>query len=427
MLKRLLNLWRRDGAAQDEGVPRPLCRLRHATLHPGSALWTPGVGGGNLGGGASNALDDVGVGAEVVVGFQAGAREPVHAQGVIARIEDRVPFPDSWNPEGLGATHRYRLVGLARVAIDPASTTNKRVPTVLATLAPERPEDLVPAPPELVELLEALARLDNAWPDHWLEAFRTLPGAALGQWATTLGWRLSREERLDLFEHPGRIAEVLSLTLDALHLGLAPERRREAVRVQTLTRRTSYLPERCLDVVSDEDGWALFHPSDLASLGEGGGLHDDAARGNVVTWKAPPGHRYRVRFTARSLEAEEEARRREEGAFHLLVRHGRLFLGGGTLVRAGSYQERFELADPQQWIDAPNGVYQVFVVALNRPQVAALRDDESDTEPGEGAEPQAMDRGVPAVAVDFVVRLVPKEISEDHARETQPIILPSGA
>lgn len=392
-------------------------------MHPGAALWTPGVGGGNLGGGASNALDEVGVGAEVVVGFQAGAREPVHGQGVIARIEDRVPFPDSWNPEGLGATHRYRLVGLARVAIDPASTTNKRVPTVLATLGPERPEDHAPAPPVLVDLLEALARLDNAWPDHWLDAFRTLPGAALGQWATTLGWRLSREERLDLFEHPGRIAEVLSLTLDALHLGLAPERRREAVRVQTLTRRTSYLPERCLDVVSDEDGWALFHPSDVASFGEGAaGVHDDVARGNVVAWRAPPGHRYRVRFTARALTPEEETRRREEGAYHLLVRHGRLFLGGGTLVRAGSYQERFELADPQQWIDAPNGVYQVFVVALHRPAPMAPRDDEGD--PGEDATTR---EGEPSVPVDFVVRLAPKEIAEEHARETQPIILPSGA
>lgn len=356
MLKRLFTFWRRP---ESLGSSYRLCRLRHATLHPGATLWTPGVGGGNLGGGASNALDEAGVGGEVVVGFQSGAREPVHPFGVLAAIEERVPFPDSWNPEGLGATHRYRLRGLARVSIDPASPTHKRVPTVSARIELDRPEDTEPAPPELVELLTALSRLENAWPDHWLDAFRNLPGAPLGQWATTLGWRLSREERLLLFDQPGRIGEVLLSTLDALHLGLAPERRREAVRAQTLTRRTSYMPERTLEVIADEDGWAIFHPADLA---EAAGT--SAWAGNSIATRAEPGRRCSVRLTAGELTSDEAGRVAAEAPHHLLVRHGRMFLGGATLLRAGSYLERLEFAEPQQWFDIPNAVYGATVVAL---------------------------------------------------------------
>jgi hypothetical protein len=386
--------------------PLPLCRLRHATLHPGASLWTPGVGGGNLGGGAATALDEVGLGGEVVVGFQSGAREPVHRTGVIARIDERIPFPESWNPEGLGATHRYRLTGLRRIQIDSGSTSNKRVPTVIVRPDAERPEDLAPAPQELREILDALSKLENPWPDHWLEAFLALPRAPLGQWATTLGWRLSREERLMLFDEPQRITEVLLSTLDGLHLGLAPERRREAVRVQTLTRRTSIMPEVVLEVLADEDGWAIFHPADIHTSANAtqpivlpifprtgpsdrpGSPHTPSlpmpltsaterpraahitlenhfARGNVVAVEASPGRCCRVRLTGLSLAPDEEARKQGDSSFRLLIRHGRLFLGGGTLLRAGSYQERLEFADPARWFDVPNGVYQAVVSSLN--------------------------------------------------------------
>lgn|GEM_PF-1541071 len=366
MLKRLFTFWRSQPSRPAEGAPFRLCRLRHATLHPGASLWTPGVGGGNLGGGASNALDEAGVGGEVVVGFQSGAREPVHPFGVLAKIEERVSFPDTWNPEGLGASHRYRLTGLARVAIDPASPTHKRVPTVQASLALPRPEDTTPPPPELVELLEALSRLDNAWPEHWLDAFASLPRANLGQWATTLGWRLSREERLLLFDQPNKIGEILLSTLDALHLGLAPERRREAVRAQTLTRRTSFMPERSLDVVVDEDGWAIFHPADVhgPELEPRPKIETHFQRGNVIAVRSTAGRRCRVRLTAGDLTPEEAHRHGPEMTFRLLVRHGRLFLGGATLLRAGAYMERLEFAEAQQWFDIPNGVYRAIVTAL---------------------------------------------------------------
>jgi len=393
VLKRLLTFWPRRPERPVDGATYRLCRLRHATLHPGAALWTPGVGGGNLGGGASNALDEAGVGGEVVVGFQSGAREPVHTFAVLAKIEERVPFPDTWNPEGLGASHRYRLSGLARVAIDPASPTHKRVPTVQATLAAARPEDTAPPPPELVELLQALSNLDNAWPDHWLEAFQSLPGASLGQWATTLGWRLSREERLLLFDQPNRIGEVLLSTLDALHLGLAPERRREAVRAQTLTRRTSYMPERSLDVIVDEDGWAIFHPADVHGPDAEGSrvtavatetaprppLEAHFQRGNVIAVKSAPGRRCRVRLTAGDLTSDEAHRQGPETTFRLLVRHGRLFLGGATLLRAGAYMERLEFAEPQQWFDIPNGLYRATVTALEPAQGSESSTQDSDT------------------------------------------------
>lgn len=376
-------------------------------------MWTPGVGGGNLGGGASNALDEAGVGGEVVVGFQSGAREPVHPYGVTARIEERVPFPETWNPEGLGASHRYRLSGLARVAIDPASATNKRVPTVVARPDQARPEDLAAPPPELVELLGALSRLDNAWPEHWLEAFQSLPKAPLGQWATTLGWRLGREERLLLFDQPGRIAEVLLSTLDALHLGLAPERRREAVRAQTLTRRTSYMPERTLDVVVDEDGWAIFHPADVHTQAEveGGGakLATHFQRGNVIAVRSAPGRRCRVRLTAASLTDDETRRRGAESTFRLLVRHGRLFLGGATLLRAGAYQDRLEFADAEQWFDIPNGLYRATVSALE----AATVDETSEDEEARVDEPPPLS--------EYVVQLRAESALEDI---TAPVTTP---
>lgn len=396
MLERLISLFRggpkRVAGARGASTTYRLCRLRHATLHPGASLWTPGVGGGNLGGGASSALDDAGIGGSVVVGFQASAREPVHPFGVLARLEERVPFPESWSPEGLGATHRYRLVGLERVAIDPASCTNKRVPTVAAALEPGKAEDGAAAPAELVSLLEALSRLENAWPEHWLEAFKALPGGTLGQWATTLGWRLSRDERLQLFDQPGKIVEVLLSTLDGLHLGLAPERRREAVRAQTLTRRTTAMPERTLSIVADEDGFALFHPADIAPPEASGDTPPPSpgSSGNAVIVGAAPGRRCRVRVTVGGLTPAEVEAKAGEAAFRLLVRHGRLFLGGGSLLRTG-YQDRLEFADPGQWIDVPNGLYRAVVTTC-----------------------RTSDTGAPdADAVDFVTQLEPQASLDD--------------
>src|SRR5690606_33559806 len=150
-------------------------------------------------------------------------------------------------------------------------------------------------------------------------------------------------------------------TLDALHLGLAPERRREAVRAQTLTRRTSYMPEKTMEVIGDEDGWAIFHPADVHGAAAEQEPRTEAItthfqRGNVIAVRSVPGRRCRVRLPAGDLGEDESRRRGPEASFRLLVRHGRLFLGGATLLRAGAYQERLEFAEPRQWLDIPNGV-----------------------------------------------------------------------
>lgn len=415
MFKRLLSALK--GAPRTDApdhTAMPLCRLRHATLHPGAILWTPGVGGGNLGGGGSSALDEVGLGAEVAVGFQSGAREPVHLNGVIARVEERVVFPESWNPEGLGASHRYRLVGLRRVHLDPLSATHKRVPTIQCSAAPDRAEDFAPAPPELVELLHALGRLDNNWPDHWRDAFSNLPEAELGQWATTLGWRLSRDERLMLFDQPQRIAEVLLSTLDGLHLGLAPERRREAVRVQTVTRRTTLMPERTLEVIADEGGWAIFHPADVHLP-----PHEIETRlaghfvaGNVINVRSHPGRSCRIRLTALSLLPSDEGRRLGETTFRLLVRHGRLFLGGATLMRSGQYHDRLEFAEATQWFDIPNGVYKATIIAL-APNHPTPLDGPSDDAP----EPE-----IPPVPEYVVVLRASDSLDDIAAPEAPPVL-----
>jgi hypothetical protein len=204
---------------------------------------------------------------------------------------------------------------------------------------------------------------------------------------------------------------VLLSTLDALHLGLAPERRREAVRTQTLTRRTSAMPERSLEVVVDEDGWAIFHPADLqtgedaADTAERGtGLERHFQRGNVIAVKGTPGRRCRVRLTAGDLSDDEMQRKRPETSFRLLVRHGRLFLGGAALLRTGTYQERLEFADAQQWFDIPNGLYRAVVTALERP----LEGPEEDTTP----EPED------ATICEYVVQLHAESTLEDIAAPT---------
>jgi hypothetical protein len=286
------------------------------------------------------------------------------------------------------------------------------VPTVLVLPDGVRPEDALPPPPELVQLLQALAKLDNNWPEHWLEAFKTLPAAPLGQWATTLGWRLSREERLMLFDQPGRIAEVVFSTLDGLHLGLAPERRREAVRTQTLTRRTTAMPERTVPVVVDEDGWAIFHPADVAPPAEAEpagtgphGLESHLAAGNAVVVRAAAGRRCLVHLTVMPLSPSEQAARGRESTFRLLVRHGRLFLGGASLLRAG-YQDRLEFADAHQWIDVPNGLYRAVVTAQA---------------PGEPTDDAPTDG--PSERVDYVVQLQPEASLEAIVAPSAPPML----
>lgn len=412
MLERLRKLLRPDRGDDAEATSTyRLCRLRHATLHPGATLWTPGSGGGNLGAGAAEALADVGLGGELVVGFQTRAREPVYPRGVLARVEEIAPFPEDWDPEGLGAPQRYRLMGLGRVELDISSVANKRVPTVTATLHPARPEELEQADAELLAQLAGLAAADNHWPDHWLEAFDQLPAAPLGQWATTLGWRLGAEERLELFDHPDRIAARVLSTLDSLHAGLDPTRRREAVRVQALTRRTTIMPERTLAVVSDAAGWALFHPGDL---GEGGGpavtpetVAAHLAMGNLLGVRTAPGRRAIVRFTGGELTGGESAARLGEATFRLFVRHGRLFLGGAALATGNHFDDRAEYADPNQWIDVPNGLFKVVVSAIAGPDgspeayVIQLREAEQlEAVPTLSALPDL--RGTPKAAATLV-------------------------
>ena len=329
MLERLRRLLRAERPLDEGTTTHRLCRLRHAALHPGAALWTPGIGGGNLGTGAAEALDEVGVGGELVVGFQIRAREPVHPHAVLARVEEVRPFPPEWDPEGLGATQRYLLVGLARVTLDRDTITHKRVPTVAATLAPPRDEDLAAPDERLLAQLHALAAVDNHWPEHWLEAFELLSTAPLGQWATTLGWRLSADERIQLFDHPDRIASAVLASLESVHGGLDPVRRREAVRVQALTRRTSIMPERVLRAVADPVGVALFHPADVG-LDHPSDLSLAArfARGDLVAFRVAHGQQVRVRVTGGELSPDEADAAGPRATFRLAVRHGRLYFGG---------------------------------------------------------------------------------------------------
>ena len=368
MLERLRRLLRPDRRRDDAATTFRLCRLRHATLHPGATLWTPGVGGGNLGVGAAEALDDVGIGGELVVGFQIRAREPVHPHAVLARIEEVRPFPPEWDPEGLGASQRYLLVGVARVDLDRDTITHKRIPTVSGVVGPPRDDELEPPTTELLEQLRLLAAADNHWPEHWREAFELLPNAPLGQWATTLGWRLSADERIMLFDHPERIAPVVLSSLDSLHVGLDPTRRREAVRVQTLTRRTTVMPERAMRVQADAAGWALFHPADVGADADGAvvpvALAARLALGDMVVVSAPGAQPVRVRLTGAELSEDEERDRGESATFRLDVRHGRLFLGPGALASGNHFHDKVEYADPAQWVDVPNGLFEVVVTAL---------------------------------------------------------------
>ncbi|TNF32282.1 MAG: hypothetical protein EP329_10755 [Deltaproteobacteria bacterium] len=368
MLERLRRLLRPDRRRDEASTTYRLCRLRHATLHPGASLWTPGVGGGNLGVGAAEALDDVGIGGELVVGFQVRAREPVHPHAVLARIEEVRPFPPDWDPEGLGASQRYLLVGVARVTLDRDTITHKRIPTVTAQVEPPRDEELEAPSPELLAQLTTLAAADNHWPQHWHDAFELLRSAPLGQWATTLGWRLSADERIALFDHPERIGPAVASNLESLQVGLDPARRREAVRVQALTRRTTVMPDRTMRVVADAEGWALFHPADIGPDLEGAVIPADIqahlALGDLVSVHVPAGTSVRVRLTGGELNEDEVAVGAPSVTFRLDVRHGRLFLGGGTLANNNHFQDKVEYAEPAQWVDVPNGLFATTVTAL---------------------------------------------------------------
>ncbi|PKN55810.1 MAG: hypothetical protein CVU56_19370 [Deltaproteobacteria bacterium HGW-Deltaproteobacteria-14] len=390
----------RPDPRRDEGATTyRLCRLRHATLHPGATLWTPGVGGGNLGVGAAEALDDVGIGGELVVGFQIRAREPVHPQAVLARIEEVRPFPPEWDPEGLGAAQRYLLVGVARVELDRDTITHKRIPTVTGVALPPRDEELEPPTEALVAQLAALAAADNHWPQHWLDAFELLPNAPLGQWATSLGWRLSADERIALFDHPERIGPAVQSNLDSLQVGLDPTRRREAVRVQALTRRTTVMPDRTMRVTADAEGWALFHPADLSPDPDLAVVPTDItahlALGDLVCVQEEVERAVRVRLTGGDLTEDEEPLRGQSVTFRLDVRHGRLFLGPGGLATGNQFDDKVEYADPAQWVDVPNGLFAAVVTAVGggeggeRAYVVQLSEvDELATVPAPAAVPE---------------------------------------
>ncbi|MFT7579926.1 MAG: hypothetical protein ACI9MR_001593 [Myxococcota bacterium] len=359
-----------------------LCRLRHAALHPGAMLWTPGVGGGNLGAGAEAALLDAGMGGDVVVGFQTQVRMPVHPGGVLARVEAVAPLPEGWDTTGIGAEQRFLLRGIQRVDLDVSTCTNKRVPRVFGVTRMGHPDALEAPSETLKELLAALAEIDNHWPEHWLEAFRTLPDAPLGQWATTLGWRLTATERLELLEHPDRIEGTICSALDDLRTGLDPSKRREAVLQQTLTRRTSAMPERRMDVAADTVGWALFHPADAdptelvtdATKVAPELYAPDLALGNVVGVITAEEGNTVVRITSGDLTADEASHRRQDVTMRLFVRHGRLFLGGAALAARNHFQDNIVFADPTHWVDVPNGLYRAHVTAVGRRDAAAEND-----------------------------------------------------
>ncbi|MCB9734719.1 MAG: hypothetical protein H6745_19210 [Deltaproteobacteria bacterium] len=413
------------GSKERQQAPpaRHLCRLRHATLHPAATLWTPGGAGGHLGAGALEALEDAGVGGELVVAFQQRAGDPLHPRGVLARIEAVEDFPEGFDPTGLGATQRYLLRGLRRVDIDVESATSRRVPTVVATSAAPLPFDLEPAPLELVAELTNLLATDKSWPEPWLEAFDGLENALLGQWATSLGWRLTPEERLALFDDPSRIAETLSASLESMGAGADPIRRRQAVRRQVVTRQTTAMPDRELTVEADEHGFALFHPSDIVDVAGEDREGEPAARlaahlerGDVVTVGVAAPRQVRVRVTAVELSPEERSLARGSADFRLAVRHGRLFLGPGRLVMADEPQDNILYADPASWVDVPSGVFQVTVMALAAPPPAVPEGGAEGEERGES------DVVAPAGPPEYVARL---RLVSDLADVPAPTVVPT--
>ncbi len=406
MLTRLKRLFTSEEDAEDGLICLPLCRLRHATLHPGSFLWTPGVGGGAFGEGASSVLEAAGVGGEVIVAFQAAARAPLHPHAIVARIDEVTDLPEDWDPADLGAKQRFRLTGLERITLDLATCTTKKLPTIKGKHANTRQEDLEMPSETLREALAALSKVDNNWPAHWQAAFAQLPEAPLGQWATTLGWRLSKDERLELFDHPERIETAVASTLDALHLGLDPDSRREAIRRQTVTRRTSAMPEREVVTEADTAGWAIFHPGDLTPPE---GTADDAppiptathlALGNLVAVRVASARMIRVRLTAKELDTFEQAAVRASASFRLYVRHGRLFVGGLNLACSERANDHEAFAEPKRWVDVPNGLYRAEVFAL---------------EPG----PESERHGL----ADYVVKLHVAESLDEVASQEKPLEL----
>jgi hypothetical protein len=129
--------------------------------------------------------------------------------------------------------------------------------------------------------------------------------------------------------------------------------------------------------------------------------------GNVLAVKTAPGRRCRVRLTASALTEAEAQRKGPETTFRQLVRHGRLFLGGATLLRSGAYQERLEFADAQQWIDIPNGLYRAVVTALE-PPLTGPEDSVPTPDPDEAA------------VSEFVVQLRGEATLEDIAPPSAP-------
>ncbi len=375
-MRRFFQFWRKDGG--DGGGTYPLCRIRHATLHPGASLWTPGTSGGSLGGGAEDALAEAGPGGVVAVGFQTSAREQIHGAGVLARVEACEPFPDGVDPAGLGASRRYRLVGLARVQLLPDSLTHRRVPTIAVAPAEARPEDFAEPPPPLRAVLATLAALDHAWAPHWREAFELLGTEPLGQWATTLGWRLAPDERLALFDDPSRVAPLLLENLEAMHAGLAPEGRDvpAAILTQRATRRlTAELPHRWLNVEADGDGWAVFHPADLGRGGPDSGTFrrpgEPGAATNGFVYPQPEGGPVAVLVSHPARVAPQLWPAVESPARRILVRHGRLFIGAsGSLARPPDAS--LARSEDSAWVDVPNGLYHLRCGPLSAEALLAL-------------------------------------------------------
>jgi hypothetical protein len=381
-LLKFLQFWRRDASEADGRGTYPLCRVRHATLHPGASLWTPGTSGGSLGGGAEDALIEAGLGGIVAVGFQTSAREQIHPAGVLARIEATEPFPEGIDPAGLGAMRRFHLIGLTRVTLLAETVAHRRVPTIDIVPAEACPGDLAEPPAALREVLCSLRALEHAWAPHWREAFELLGPEPLGQWATTLGWRLSPEERLALFDDPTRIGPLLLENLEAMHQGLAPERREAspALTLRATRRLTAAPPHRWLSITTDAQGWAVFHPADAGRGPPDSGtfrrpLEAAGLAANRILIPEPAGGPLEV-LVSHPARLGELGPARTAGdmvgaqgaAGRVLVRHGRLYLGPtAALARDGLVEQH-----DGGWVDVPNGLYQVHVGPMTPEQRAAL-------------------------------------------------------
>jgi hypothetical protein len=128
---------------------------------------------------------------------------------------------------------------------------------------------------------------------------------------------------------------------------------------------------RVLYVGTDVATWFLFHPQDLAHRnqdpfswwGYDFALSKEFLAGNLVAVSTGADGGFSVRLTNQDLTTRERTYAKYSKKFRLQVRHNRLFLDGGYALNSDDPSDKPE-DFPDQWIEVPNGTYEVTVHVL---------------------------------------------------------------